>query len=154
MGWIGCIRCEKFWCDFMAQTFCINWITSACFPPSLITKWNIPKCTRALWNAPKHEFRGPMGWIGCSRSEKLRCDFVARTFALIALVQPVLHWLYFRNKTIPNAPKHCETHQNKSLWSFGVDRVCSLWEVLKRLLGTNFCINCTSSAHFALSFVQ
>ena len=45
-------------------------------------------------------------------------------------------------------------HQNKSLWSYVVDRVWSLWEVLKWLRGTNFCINCPSSAHFAPSFVQ
>ena len=90
----------------------------------------------------------------CSRSEKLRSDFVARTFALIAPVQPVLYWLYFRNKRIPNAPKNYEMHQNMSLWSYGVDRVRSLREILKRLRGTNFCINCTSSAHFAPSFVQ
>jgi len=95
-----------------------------------------------------------MGCIGCIHSEKLRSDFVARAFALIAPVQPVLHRVYFRNKTIPNAPKHYETHQNMSFWSYGVDWVCLLREILKRLGGTNFCINCTSSAHFAPSFVQ
>jgi len=31
---------------------------------------------------------GPMGWIGCVRCEKFRCDFVSRTFAL---VRPVMH---------------------------------------------------------------
>ena len=31
---------------------------------------------------------GPMGWIGSVRCEKSRCDFVARTFALIAQVPP------------------------------------------------------------------
>jgi len=31
---------------------------------------------------------GPMGWIGSVRCEKTRHDFVARTFALIALVHP------------------------------------------------------------------
>ena len=35
-----------------------------------------------------------------------------------------------------------------------MDRVRSLREILKRLRGTNFCINCTSSAHFAPSIVQ
>jgi hypothetical protein len=87
-----------------------------------------------------------MGWIGCSHSKKLRSDFVARTFALISPVQLVLHWVYFRNKTIPNAPKHCETHQNISLWSNGADWMCSFREFLKRPRGTNYCINCTSSA--------
>ena len=87
-----------------------------------------------------------MGCIGCIRSKKLRSDFVARAFALNAPVQPVLHWVYFHNKTIPNAPKHYETHQNMSLWSYGVDWVCSLRANLMRLRGTNYCIKCTSSA--------
>ena len=95
---------------------------------------------------------GPLWWIGCSRSEKLLSDFVARTFALIAPVQPVLHWLYFHNKTIPNAPKHNETHQNMSLWSYGEDRVRSLREILKRLRGTNFCINCNKTSPFSTEF--
>ena len=50
-----------------------------------------------------------MGWIGCVRCEKCRCDFVAQTFALIAPIQPVLRrisWSY-----VPNAPKHYETQQ-------------------------------------------
>ena len=154
-----------------------------------------------------------MGWIGCSCSEKLRSDFVAWTFALIAPIHHILHWVYFHNKAIPNAPKHYETHQNMSLWSYGVDRVhsffqkfwsdfvawtfaliapvepilhrvsCSnemipnpprchethknmslrldgvdrvdlLQKILTRLCGTNFCINCTSSANFAPSLLS
>src|SRR6185312_14576395 len=34
---------------------------------------------------------GPTGWIGSVRCEKTRRDFVARTFALIARVHPILH---------------------------------------------------------------
>ena len=41
--------------------------------------------------------------------------------------------------------------QNDSLESNGVDRVCSLRKIPKRLLGTNFC---TSSARLAPSFVR
>ena len=149
---------------------------------------------------------GPMGWIGSVHCEKFRCDFMARTCALLAPVQPVFHLVSCSNKSLPNAPKHYETHQNMSLWSNGVDRVRSLWKILMRLHGTNckpvlqrvswsnetlpnapkhyethqnislwsngvdrvhllrkilmrlrgkyFCINCTSSARFASSFVQ
>src|SRR6185436_5510292 len=57
---------------------------------------------------------GPMGWIGCIRCEKSRCDFVARSFALIAPVHPVLHRVSCSYKTIPKAPKHNERHQNMS----------------------------------------
>jgi hypothetical protein len=60
-----------------------------------------------------------MGWIGCVRCEKLQCDFMAQTFALIAPVQPVLHRALCCNETILNAPKHYETHQNMSLGSNG-----------------------------------
>ena len=64
-----------------------------------------------------------MGWIGCVCCEKFRCDFVARTSALIAPVQPVLHRVSCSNETLLNAPKYYETHQNMSLGSNGVGRV-------------------------------
>ena len=95
-----------------------------------------------------------MLWIGCARCEKFWSDFVARTFALIAPVQPVLHRLYYRNITIPNWPEHYETSQNISLGSYGLDQVCSLRKILMQLRGTNFCINCTNSVHFAPNFMQ
>ena len=95
-----------------------------------------------------------MGWIGCVRSKKLQHDFVARTFALIAPVQPVLHRVSCSNETIPNAPKHYKTHQNLSLESNGMDHVFLLQQILTRLRGTKLCINCTSSVSFATSFMQ
>ena len=58
------------------------------FAPSFIRQPNGSECTQIVRNAPKHQFRDPMGWIGCVRCEKFRRDFVARTFAL---VRPVLH---------------------------------------------------------------
>ena len=97
---------------------------------------------------------GPMGWIGCVRCEKSRCDFVAQTFALIAPIHPVLHRVSCSYEIIPNAPKHYETHQNMSLGSNGVDQVCSLRKIIMWLPGTNFCINWTSSVCFATSFMQ
>jgi len=70
-----------------------------------------------------------MGWIGCIHYEKSRRDFVARTFALIAPVHPVLHQVSCSYETIPNAPKHYETHQNMSLESNGVNQVRSLRKI-------------------------
>jgi len=67
-----------------------------------------------------------MAWIQCVCCEKLQRDFMARTFALIAPVHPVLHRVSCSYVTIPNAPKHYEMHQNISLGSNGMDRVCSL----------------------------
>ena len=81
-----------------------------------------------------------MGWIGCVRCENIRRDFVARTFALIAPVQPILHRVSCSNEMVPNAPKHYETHQNMSLGPDGVDRVDLLEKILMQLCGLNFCI--------------
>ena len=95
-----------------------------------------------------------MGWIASVRCQKLRCKFVAKTFALIAPVQPISYQVSCSNETIKNAPKHYKMHQLMSLASNGVDRVRSLRKTLMRFCGTNFFINCTSSTHFAPSFLQ
>jgi len=65
----------------------------------------------------------------CIRGEKFQNDLLAQTCALIAPVQPVLPRVSCSNETLPDAPKHYETHQNMSLWSNGVDRVCSLRKI-------------------------
>ena len=82
----------------------------------------------------------PMGWIWCICCEKFRCDFMARTFALIAPVQPILHRVLYSKEMIPNPPRHYETHQNMSLGSYGVDRVDLLQKILTWLCGTNFAL--------------
>ena len=87
-----------------------------------------------------------MGWINSVYCEKFWCDFVERTFAFVAPIQLVLYRASCSNKTIQNASKHYETHQNMSLGPNGVDRVHSLRKILMRLRGKNFCINYTSSA--------
>ena len=73
--------------------------------------------------------------------QKFRCEFVARTFALIAPVQPISHRVSCSNETIQYAPKHYKTHQFMSLASNGVDRVRSLRKTLMRFRSTNFFIN-------------
>jgi len=97
---------------------------------------------------------GPMGWIRCFRWEKSRRDFVARAFALIALIHPVLHRVSCVYEMIPNAPKHYATQQNISLGSNGVDWVLSLRKIPAWLRGTSFRINCTNSPCFASSFMR
>ena len=60
MGWMGCVRCEKFRCDFVAQTF-------ALVRPVL---YRIRKATKRsrmhpmVRNAPKHQFRVQWGGSG------------------------------------------------------------------------------------------
>ena len=98
--------------------------------------------------------QGPIGWMGCIGCKKLQRDFGARTFALIAPVQYVLQQVSCSYATIPNAPKYYEMHRHIGLGSNGVDWLRSLWEIPMWLRGTNFCNNCTSSTHFAPSFMQ
>jgi len=150
--WIRCIPCEKFWCDFMARNFAL-----------IAPVWPIlqqASCSnKTIQNAPKHYEThqnmslGPMGWIGCVRRKKFKRNFMVRTCALIAPVQPILHRVSYSNEILPNTPKHYELHQKMSLGFNGVDRVRSLWKIQMRFHGTNLCINCTSATHFAPSFV-
>ena len=72
---------------------------------------------------------GPTGWIGCVCCEKSRRDFAAPTFALIAPVHTVLPRVSCSYETIPNTPKHYETHKNMSLGSNGVHQVCWLRKI-------------------------
>ena len=69
---------------------------------------------------------GSNGWTRCFGCEKLQRNFVAQTFALIALVLSVLQQVSCSYETIPNAPKYYETHQNISLGCKGADWVHSL----------------------------
>jgi len=94
-----------------------------------------------------------MVWIGCICCEKLRHNFVARTFALIAPIRLVLHQVLCSNVTVPNARKQYEIHQNMSLGSTGVDGMHSLRRIPTQLCCTNLFINCTCLATFAPSFV-
>ena len=59
-------------------------------------------------------FRFQCGGLGAF-IVKTSIDFVARTFALIAPVQPILHRVSCRNEMVPDAPKHYETQQKMSL---------------------------------------
>ena len=154
MGWIECVRCEKITTWLCGTNFCINCTSSPCFASNLRQLWNDLKCTQTLCNAPKHEFTVQWGGLCAFVAKKYRCDFMTRTFLLIATVHPVLHRVSCSCKTIPNATKHYETHQNMNLGSNGMDRVGLLRKITKCIRVTNFCINCTSSPRFALNFMQ
>jgi len=148
MGWSGCVGCEKFRWDFMARTF-------ALITPVQSVLHRASCNNETIQNAPKlyetHQYMS----LGSNRVDRVRslrknwCDFVARTFALIAPVQPALHQASCSNETIQNAFKHYETLQNMSLGSNGVDRVRLLRKIPMRFHGTILCINSTSSTRFA-----
>ena len=55
---------------------------------------------------------------------------------------------------IPNPHRHYKTHQNMSFGLDGVDRVDLLEKNLTRFCGTNFYINCNSSACFEPSIIK
>ena len=154
MGGIRCFGCEKLQRDFIAQTF-------ALVAPVQYVLQQVSCSYETIPNAPKYYETdrnislGSNGadWV-CLLWKKSRRDFVPRTFALIAPLHPVLHRVSCSYEKIPNAPEHYEMHQNMSLGSNGLDQVCWLRKVTKRIHGTNFCINCTSSICFATSFMQ
>ena len=81
---------------------------------------------------------GPIVWIRRIRSDKFRSDFVARTFALIAPVYPILHRVSYSYETIPNAFQHFVTHQNMSLWSNVVDQMRSLQKLQRDFVARSF----------------
>ena len=150
---VGCIRCEEFQNDFMVQTCTI-------IAPVQPVLQRVSCSNETLPNEPKHYETHQnicLGSNGVDRFRSLRkipMRLRGTNFRLVAPVQPVLYPASCSKKTIENASQHYETHQNMSLGPSGMDRVHSLRKIQKRLRGKNFCINCTSSARFAPSFVQ
>jgi len=153
MGWIRCVRCVKLQCDFVAWTLVLIALVQYVLQQGSCSDETIPNAPK-YYETDRNISLGSNGvdWVRCC--EKSRRDFVARTFALIAQVHPVLHRVSCSYEKNPNAHKHYETHQNMSLGSNGVDWMCSLRKIPTWLRGTNFCINCTSSPRFAPSFMQ
>ena len=153
MVWIGCLRCEKFRCNFVAWTFAFI----ALVRPDL---HRVSRSNEMVPNAPKyyetpgHELRVQLYGSGAFIAKKIWHGFVARSFALIALVGPDLHRVLCSNEMVQMHSKHYETHKNMCLGCNGLDRVPSLRKIPTRLRSTNFCINCTSSTWFAPSFIQ
>ena len=147
MVWIGSVSCEKFEKDIMARTFSLIALVWCVLQHVSCSSKTVP-------NAPKRKETHQNMSLGSNgvdrerRCEKFRLDFVAQTFALIAPIWHVLQQVSCSRETVPNAPKQIEMHQNMSLGSIGVDQERSLWKILTRHRGKNFCINCTSLACF------
>ena len=101
-------------------------------------------------NTSKHEVR--VQWGG-SRAFFAKNSMQFHTTNFSFMFNPFCPKFCEVTKQFQNAPKHYETHQYYSLSSNGMDRVCLLQEIPMRLHGTNLCLNCTSSTHFAPSSV-
>ena len=128
MRWIRCVRCGKLQCDFVARTFAlIALVNPFCTEFHAATKRS--QMHPNIMKRTKTRVYGAVGCIECVCCEKLQRYFVARTFALIAPVCPVLHRVSCSYEMIPNAPTHYEIHQNISLGSNGVDQECSLQKI-------------------------
>ena len=118
MVWIGCVRCEKFQCDLMAQTCLL-------IAPVQHILHRVPCSNKTLPNAPKHYEMiqnmslVPMEWIECVLCKKYQCDFRAQTCALIAPGQPILYQVSCSNEALTNTPKHYENgpkHEFRVQW--------------------------------------
>ena len=137
MGWTRCVCCENIQHDFVAQTFFTYCTSSAQIAPSFAKKRNDPKCTQTLRNSQKHEFWVQWGGIGAFVAKIYNMTSWHELYSLIALVQPKFYRVSYSNETIPNAPKHYETHRNMYLWSNAVDLVRSLRKYSTRLRAMN-----------------
>ena len=107
MGWIGCVHCEKFRCNFTAQT-------CALILPFQSALHRLSCSNETIQHAPKHYEMHQIMSLGSNGVDWVRS------------LQPILHRVLCSDETLTNAPKHYETHKNMNLGSNGVDRVLSL----------------------------
>ena len=127
----------------MARTF----VRSARFAPSFVRHPNGLKCTQMVRNAPKMSL-GSYGVDRVHSSRKIPIQLRGINFCTSSA--------RFAPSSVrqPNDPKCTRIVQNVPKRQFSVqwgDWVRSLQKIPMRLRGTNFC---TSSAHFASSFVR
>ena len=118
VDWVLSLRKIRSW--LRGTSFRINYTNSPCFCIEFHAVTKRSEMHPNTMQRTKTWVYGPMWRIGCVRCEKSRRDFVARAFALIALIHPVLHRVSCVYEMIPNAPKHYSTHQNMSLGSNGL----------------------------------
>jgi hypothetical protein len=115
MGWIGCICCEKFQCDFVARTCALM----ALVRPDL----HRSSCSNEkVRNTPKHEFGVQWGGSGA---------FIAKNSDATSLHELVhyLHQFGLFCTEVRAVTKQSEMPQNMSLGSNGLDRMCSLRKI-------------------------
>ena len=125
MGWIGCVRCEKFQNDFIAQT-------CALIAPVQHVLQRVSCSNETLPNAPKYYETHQNMSLGSNRVgrvhslRKIPKRLHGTNLCINSTCSNHLHRVSCSNETLPNAPKYYEKHQNMSLGSNGVDRVRSL----------------------------
>src|SRR6185312_5223826 len=147
MEWVGCIRCEKFQNDIMAQT-------CALIAPVQPVLHRVSCSNETLPNGPKHyKMHQNMSlWSnGVDRVRSLRKVPMRLLFTNCCTSSARFSPNFVRQ---PNCPECTQIVQNAPKCEFMVQWGGSGAFVAKipmRLRGTNFC---TSSARFAPSFVR
>ena len=114
---------------------------------SFVRQPNGPECTKIVGNAAKHQFRAN----GMDRVRSLRKISMRLRGMNFCTSSSRFTRSFVRQPNGSECTQIVLTRQNVSLGSNGVDRVRSLRKIPTRLRGTNFC---TSSSHFAPSFVR
>ena len=153
MVWIGNVCCKKFLQDIVARTF-------ALIAPVWRVLQQVLSNSETVPNAPKRKETHENMSLGpnCVDRERLFREILTRlcgmnfciNYTMLAYFAPS----FVQQKTVTNAPEREERNQNMSLGSNGGDRERSFRKILTRHRCTNICINCTSLARFAPSFVQ
>jgi hypothetical protein len=101
MGWIGCVRCEKFRRDFVARTFAL---VRPVFAPSFVRQPNGPECTEIVPHTLKCLFRVQWGGSGA---------FVAKKFDATSWHE-LLHYFGLFCTEFRKAIKQSRTHPNST----------------------------------------
>ena len=70
MGWIGCVHCEKLWCDFVARTSSLIAPVQPVLHRVLCSNETNPKCAKTIRNEPILEFRVQWGGSGVFIAKK------------------------------------------------------------------------------------
>ena len=147
MGWIGCVHCEKLWCDFVARTSSlIALVQSILHRVSCSNKTN-PKCTQKYQT---NQYLS-LGSNGVDRVRSLRKIPTRLRGTIFCTSLARLATSFVRQ---PNGPKCSQIVQNTPKRQFRVQCGGSGAFVAKNsdtLRGTNFC---TSSARFPPNSVR
>jgi hypothetical protein len=153
MWWIGCVRCEKSECGFVARTF-------ALIAPAHTVLHRVSCRNETITDEPKHYETYQNMSLGCNGVDWVRS---------LRKIPTLLRGTYFCiNSTssqcfapsfmqLQNDPKCTQTQYNAPKHEFRVQ-----WSGLRAILqkiptwlrGMYFCINCTSSHRFEPSFMQ
>ena len=125
MLWIGSVRCENFYQDIVARTFCINCTSLARFASSLCSSIMVPNASK---RKETHENLS-LGSNCVDRVRRFR-EILTRLCGTNSCINCTrlahLHRVSYNSETVPNAPKRKETRQSMSFGSNGVDQERSL----------------------------